>query len=245
MARPGFKEQLDTLTSRHIAIQFGAFGAIFLMFVQAPIIGYFIGLAWRNQEAAPQTYFIMSVAAVWMGCMNACTAIVQERQIYMRERMFSLNLWAYLLSKMSVLSVMGAAQSVLLLATQGQLMHLKDSMFAHVLFFVILSATNITACGLGLLISAVAQTSHGAVVAVPILLIPQAIFSEVLLQQNIKNQIPSLIEKLTLTKWCYEALVNAHKGAEFLAQTKSFLALSLALAAFLTLAAGKLKLDED
>ena len=242
--RPGFKEQLDVLVSRQIAIQFGSMGTLLLMLVQAPIIGYFIGLAWRGQEAAPSTYFIMSVAAVWMGCMNACTAIVQERRIYMRERMFSLDIWSYLLSKLSVLSVIGGLQCVLLLAVQGRLMYLKESLLAHVLFFLILFMTCTAACGLGLLISSVAGTSHGAVVAVPILLLPQAIFSEVLLQQNIKNAVPSAIEKLTLTKWCYGALVNVHQGAEFLAQAKDLLALAVFLGLFLALAALKLKFDE-
>jgi len=133
---------------------------------------------------------------------------------------------------------------LLLLATQGRLMHLKETLLAQALVFVVMTATSAAACGLGLLISSVAGTSHGAVVAVPILLLPQAIFSEVLLQQNIRNQLPSIVEKLTLTKWCYAALIDVHQGAGFLAQTKSLLALAAFLAAFLALAAAKLRLDE-
>ena len=244
MSRPGFKAQLDILTGRQLAIHGGSMGTVLLMLVQAPLIGYFIGLAWKGQEAAPSTYFIMALAAVWMGCMNSCTAIVQERAIFLRERMFSLDIRAYLLSKLSVLSVIGGFQVLLLLATQGRLMHLKETLLAQALVFVVMTATSAAACGLGLLISSVAGTSHGAVVAVPILLLPQAIFSEVLLQQNIRNQLPSIVEKLTLTKWCYAALIDVHQGAGFLAQTKSLLALAAFLAAFLALAAAKLRLDE-
>jgi len=172
MSRPGFRRQLDLLTGRQLAVYSGSSGTLLLMLLQAPLIGYFIGLAWRSQEAVPQTYFIMALAAVWMGCMNACTAIVQERQVFSRERMFDLDIRSYLLSKMSVLCVVCGLHSALLLAAQGPLMHLKDSVFAQGLLFLALAATAVAASGLGLLISAFARTSHGAAVAVPILLIP-------------------------------------------------------------------------
>ena len=99
MVRPGFRRQLDILVDRAIAVHLGSLGTLLMMLAQAPIIGWFIGLAWRGQEAVPQTYFIMSVAALWMGCMNACTAIVVERPIFLRERMFDLDIQSYLLSK--------------------------------------------------------------------------------------------------------------------------------------------------
>ncbi|MBI5209608.1 MAG: ABC transporter permease [Elusimicrobia bacterium] len=245
MARPGFRAQMDALIGRNIAIHFGAAGTLLLMVAQAPIIGYFIGLGWKGQEAVPQTYFIMSVAALWMGCMNACTSIVVERQVYLRERMFDLNIWSYLFSKMSVLAVVGGLQSLLLLATQGRFMHLKSSVLAQLLFFVSLSMTGLAAGALGLLISSLARTSYGAVVAVPIVLLPQAIFTEVLLGENVKNAVPAVIEKLTLTKWCYQALMDVHQGVHVLDQAKSLAALALALGLFLALAAGKLKLEES
>ncbi|MDD5630077.1 MAG: ABC transporter permease [Elusimicrobia bacterium] len=245
MARPDFRRQLDILVDRTIAVHLGSWGSFLMMVAQAPIIGCFIGLAWRGQEAVAQTYFIMSVAALWMGCMNSCTAIVSERPIFLRERMFNLNIWSYLLSKMLVLGVVCALQTVLLLAVQGHLMHLRDSWGAHLLVFLALAWTGIAACALGLLVSAVARSAYSAVAAVPIILIPQAIFSKVLLQGNIEKGVPSFIEKLTLTKWCYQALVDVHDGAHFLEQLKSLGALTLALALLLALAAGALSLAED
>ena len=83
-----------------------------------------------------------------------------------------------------------------------------------------------------------------AVVTVPILLIPQVLFSEILLRENIENAVPAAIEKITITKWCFESLVNVHKDIEFLVQLKSFAALSAGLALFLVLAAAKLKADD-
>ena len=62
--------------------------------------------------------------------------------------------------------------------------------------------------------------------ALPILLIPQVLFSEILLGANIDNAVPAVIEKVTITKWCYEALINAHKDIEFLVQLESVLMLA-------------------
>ncbi|MBI4677618.1 MAG: ABC transporter permease [Elusimicrobia bacterium] len=244
MARPAFRRQLDVLVGRAIAVHFGSAGTLLMMVAQAPIIGSFIGLAWKGQEAAPQTYFMMAVAALWMGCMNATTSIVVERQIFERERMFDLNIWSYLLSKLAVLGVICGLQTMLMLAAQARLMHLKESPVSLGLFFLALSATAAASASLGLLISSIARTAYGAVVAVPIALIPQAVFSEVLLQGNIEKTLPSVLEKLTLTKWCYKALMDAHQGAHFLDQLGCLAALAAGLGLFLILAAGKLKWDE-
>ncbi len=240
MARPGFRRQLDILVDRNLAIHAGAFSTALLMLLQAPVIGGFIGLAWKGQEPVPQTYFVMAVAALWMGCMNATTSVVQERAVYMRERMFELDLAAYLLSKLAVLAVLGAVQTVLLLAAQGRLMHLKESLGPLTLAFLVMAATNIASAGLGLLISCVAKTSYGAVVAVPILLIPQVLFSKIILQGNIDKGVPSVLEKLTLTKWCYDALVNIQDGAAWSTQLGSLAALTGGLGAFMALAYLKL-----
>lgn len=245
MARPDFRRQLDVLVSRAIAVHFGSIGTLLMMVAQAPIIGSFIGLAWKGQEAAPQTYFMMAVAALWMGCMNATTSIVVERPILERERMFDLNIWSYLLSKLAVLSVICGLQTVLLLAAQARLMHLKESPVSLGLFFLALCLTGAASAGLGLLISSIARTAYGAVVAVPIVLIPQALFSEVLLQANIEKPLPSVLEKLTLTKWCYKALMDVHQGAHVLDQLGCLAALAAGLGLTIVLAAGKLKWDEN
>lgn len=246
MSAPAFRRQLDILIDRNLAVHWGGRGALAAMLLQAPIIGGFIGIAWRNQEAAPQTCFVMAVAALWMGCMNACTAVVQERAIYRRERMFGLDIRAYLLSKLAVLSAAAVAQTLLLLLAQARLMHVGGSALETALRFGVLAAANLAAAGLGLAVSCFAKTSYGAVVAVPILLIPQVLFSRIILQGNADNTLPSLLEKLTITKWAYESLIDLRfDGLTWLEQLKSFSALAAGLAAFVALAALKLRADDD
>lgn len=244
MRRPDFRAQLDTLIERGVSIHLGSLGALAAMLLQAPIIGGFIGLAWKGQEPVAQTHFVMSVAALWMGCLNACTAIVHERAVYERERMFDLDVRAYLLSKLAVLCAVGVAQSVLLLAAQGWLMHLKESPLSLALTFLALASAGISASGLGLLVSACARTAYGAVVSVPILLVPQILFSELVLQANVQSGLPRTLERLTITKWCAKALGDAAGGIDWGVQLGSHAALAAGLAAFLALAYAKLRIDE-
>ena len=242
--RSVFRVQFDALVGRTIAVRAGSFGTMATLLVQAPIIGGFIGLAWQGQEAAPATYFIMSVAALWMGCLNACTEIVSERAVYERERMFQLDIRAYLLSKAVVLAGLSGLQAGLMLLAQGQLMHLKTGLLVQGLSWFMLTLTGTAAAGLGLLVSTFSRTPYGAVVTVPILLIPQVVFSEILLQTNIDKLWPSRIEALTLTKWCFVALSDLRDEVEWLVQLKSVLVLLVFGASFLALSAAKLRWDD-
>ena len=247
MTSPSFSQQLDTLINRQLSILWGAKSQIVLLLIQPPIIGYCIGLGWEGNSPEKTTFFIMAIAAVWLGCLNACCCIVRERGIYERERMFNLHIWSYLLSKTSVLSVIGAVQIALLLVVQNQFMELGSSITSQLLYFLYLWLTTIAATGLGILISACAKTTYVAVMTVPILLIPQVIFSEVLLQQHIERHLPSILEKATISKWCYDALLTLEKTGStiewgILGGSAAVLLLQLTL--FLTLAAFKLKADD-
>lgn len=242
--RPGFRRQLDILIDRNLAIHSGSAGTLGVMLGQAPVIGYFIGVAWRGQEPQPATYFVMAVASLWMGCMNACTAVVQERAVYDRERMFELDIRAYLASKLAVLTGIGLLQTLLLLLVQGRWMHLPAGPGRLVVLFGALAAANLASAGLGLLVSCCAKSSFGAVVMVPLLLIPQILFSRLILGSNVEGGVPGAVEKVTITKWAYESLVDLHAGAAWGTQLESFAALSAILAACVSLAWLKLRVDD-
>ena len=244
MARPDFRAQLDVLVDRTLAVHMGSPGTVALLAAQAPAIGACIGLAWRGSTPTSASHFVMAVAAVWMGCMNACTAIVQERAVFDRERMFDLDVRAYLLSKMAVLATLGAFQAALLLASAGSLMHLPAGPVPKALEFLALTLTSAAASALGLLISSFAKNAQSAVVIVPILLIPQVVFSKLLLQEAVDRPVPKAIHRLTLTKWCYEALENAPKDVKWADQLAAWSALATWAAAFLAAAALKLRLDD-
>lgn len=245
MGRPGFKAQLGTLLDRTIAIQLGSMSTLVILLAQPPLVGLILGAGWSNQEATAATFLCMAIAAVYIGCMNAATAIVRERAVFNRERMFDLSIWAYLLSKSVVLSVVCAVQMVLLLVAQAHLMHLPG-VGTKILMFFALWLTAMSATGLGLAISAFSRNTYMAVILVPVLLIPQIVFSEVVLgESGIAKQVPSIVENFTLTKWGFQALkTSAESNTDEWVFISGAAILLAQLCAFLVVAALKLKTDE-
>lgn len=74
------------------------------------------GLTVAGVRSAPTTLFVLSIAATWLGLLNASKEIVRERRIYGRERRYGISPSAYVLSKTAVLSGLGLWQMVWLVA---------------------------------------------------------------------------------------------------------------------------------
>lgn len=67
-------------------------------------------------RGAPKTLFILSIAATWLGLLNATKEIVKERRVFGRERRYGVGSLAYALSKVAVLGGLGLWQTLTLLA---------------------------------------------------------------------------------------------------------------------------------
>lgn len=243
MSRPGFAAQFDVLVERNIAVWLGSWGSLFVAFAQPVVIGAFVGLAWNGVEATATTYFVLTISAIYLGCMNACTSLVKERAIYRRERMSGLNVASYLASKLSVLSVLGAAQILLLLIAQAQGMIVPDGMLRPCLIFLMLWLTSCAATSLGLLISAFASSVQMAVIAVPIVMLPQIIFSEAVLGSRVELATVAWFHRATLSAWGFDALIAVTGDWEWSVVLGAPLVLLSMVLVMVLVTAGKLGLD--
>lgn len=125
-----------------------------------------------------QILFLMGISCLWFGCSNAAKEIVKERVIYDRERDASLNIVSYFTSKIAMLSVIAAAQAFLLFIVVRFFTALPaDSLLLQLMVLILLSFAG---TALGLLISACSRTVDQAQSAVPLVLIPQIILSNVI-----------------------------------------------------------------
>jgi ABC-type multidrug transport system ATPase subunit len=61
-------------------------------------------------RAAPTTLFVLTIAATWLGTLNATKEIVRERRVFGRERRYGVHPVAYVLSKVAVLGSLGIWQ---------------------------------------------------------------------------------------------------------------------------------------
>jgi len=73
-----------------------------IMLLQAPIIAILICLIF--DEISSGVLFMIAISSIWLGTQNAAREIVSEKAIYKRERMFNLDIFPYLLSKITVLT---------------------------------------------------------------------------------------------------------------------------------------------
>lgn len=189
------------LAARYRDSLLGDFGGLFLLLAQAPLIGWLCAIVWGSIERdTPALYFVLCLAAVWFGCINACREIVKERAIFERERLFGVRPRDYVASKVRVLATLGAIQVVLLQGTVEWHLQLRGPMALEL--FALFGAS-VAGTGLGLLVSALASTQERAVFAVPLLLLPQILFSELAIPDTLYSDVVAVAEKAMPVHWAF------------------------------------------
>lgn len=198
----GLYYQFKVLSARYRACLWGDWQTLLLLIAQAPFIGWLCTLVWGSIERdTPSLYFVMVLASVWFGCINACREIVKERHIVERERLFGLSLTAYVGSKFFTLALLGLLQTILLQLAIEWHLGLQGLFFFHTLS---LWGASMAGIGLGLIVSSLTHTQERAVSAVPLLLIPQILFSEFMIPREYYTDIIEIFEKLMPVYWGYE-----------------------------------------
>lgn len=194
--------QTRILANRYWLCLLGDWKSVLLLLAQAPLIGWFCTLVWGSVEKeTDMLYFVLCLSSVWFGCINACREIVKERSIFERERIFGISIWAYVLSKLQVLAIIALFQVILLQMAVEWELSMKGPMVVQMmaLWCVALSGT-----GLGLLVSAFAGTQERAVFSIPLLIIPQILFSEMALPAKYFGDAMTVIEKLMPVRWAFQ-----------------------------------------
>ena len=131
-------------------------------------------VAWVSDDRALLMFFAY-LATFWFGCSNAAQVIVREIAIYRRERLVGVSTHAYLTSKFIFLIAITILQALLL---YGTMLLWKGSRDGSVMLqLAALSGTAIAGVAIGSAISALSRTEMQAVMFVPLILIPQIVFS--------------------------------------------------------------------
>ena len=199
--------QFFWLTYRYFKIKTNDRVNTSIMLLQAPIIAALACLVFN--EVTLSVLFIMAVSSVWFGSTNAAREIVGELPIYKRERMYNLRLIPYIFSKITVLSLFSIIQSFvfvyILYFNYGNSDY--DLFFNNpFLAFIWMSFLTISSTFLGLLLSAIFDTSEKVLAVVPIVLIPQIMLAG--LVAKIGSKTVEFISYLTFTRWGIEGFGN-------------------------------------
>ncbi|MGC9523958.1 MAG: ATP-binding cassette domain-containing protein [Limnospira sp.] len=221
---PSIWEQLSILTGRYFKLLRRDPPNLALNLLTAPAGILLIRLAIGDRDPflgepdiglaslARQVLFVLTCAAIWVGLSSSLQELVKEAAIYARERLVNLRLIPYLGSKFLILSGLALLQTLLMVAVIAIGFAWPEASFTPWLLGagVTTFLTLIAAMGLGILVSACVKNSAQANSALPLLLLPQIIFSGVLFKME---GIGRVLSWLTVGRWsmgAYGALVDVN-----------------------------------
>lgn len=213
-------QQFGTLTRRYIAIIASDRRNLLLLLAQAPVLGLVILAAMatdnfnlavpERHEQASMVVLMLVISITWMGASNAVREIVKEFPIYRRERSIGLSISAYVASKVVVLGVLTLIQAAILVpiavARQGGPNDAVLLGWPLGELMVGVALAGLAAMALGLLISAVVNSSDKGVTLLPIVLIPQMVLSGVIPIAD--KPVLREVSYLTGAQWGFSAVAS-------------------------------------
>ncbi len=187
-------KQFAILCQRYLELLWNDKGNLTILLLQAPFIGVILfilvntlhettifkaPISLANQGDAQRFLFILSFAAIMFGCINASREIIKEIFIYERERTVNLRIFPYLLSKITILGGLCLIQCVVLLGVMSLAAHFYQGIFTSEVWetYITIALVSISGVMVGLAISALVRNNDQAMSFIPLLLLPQIIFS--------------------------------------------------------------------
>jgi ABC transport system ATP-binding/permease protein len=150
---------------------------------------------------AQKYLFIMAFAAMMFGCINGAREIVKEAPIYRRERTVNLGIAPYMFSKIVILGILCLVQSAVLVLAVNWVAPIQQGILlpAPLEVYITMALTSLAGLMIGLTVSAIAPNNDRAVSLIPIILIPQVIFSGLLF--NLDGPVLQAIGALFAVRW--------------------------------------------
>ncbi len=166
--------------------------------------------SFRYNDNYPAFLLMSIIVALFMGLTVSAEEIIHDRKILKRESFLNLSWNSYLVSKLVILFVMSAIQTILFALVGNLILEIEWTMLIP--FWVVLFTTSCMANVLGLNISSAFNSAVTVYVLIPLLLIPQMILSGLLFPFDklnsaisTKGKVP-LVADMMASRWAYEAM---------------------------------------
>lgn len=211
-----------------LALVYG--GKVFSMTIETNFTGQVTGVEWRPPQAFSLTAMLV-IVALWFGVSNSAREIVKEASMYRRERMVNLRIVPYLGSKLVVLIGICLVQNLLMLGILGALSpyrlkrlvgpfgrggQLADIQGSWVKAFVVMCVVSLAGIAMGLLLSAIVANVDRAASIVPIILIPQILFSGAIVKYPELPVVGKVLAWFLAGNWGVQAVGGASGVADLL-----------------------------
>ncbi len=231
---PGLLKQTKIFFTRDLLTKLANKQYILITLLEAPllavIMGYFTkyfsgtsdnpaAYVFRNNENLPAFLLMSVVVFLFLGMTISSEEIIKDRKIIQRESFLNLSRGSYLHSKILIMFAISAFQSLSYVLIGNFIFEIKGMLFSY---WLVLFTTSCFANLLGLNISAGLNSVITIYILVPFLLIPQILFSGVLvkydkLHKSLTNyEYVPVIGDMMASRWAYEALaVEQFKNNRF------------------------------
>lgn len=238
---PSLFKQFKVFLKRDVLSKLANTQYIMVNFIEAPalalVLSFFIkffqpgqdnasGYIFRESENLPQFLFISVIVSLFLGLTVSAEEIIRDQKIIKREKFLNLSRGSYLLSKIGIMFFISAVQALTYVLVGNLVLEIKGMWFEY---WLILFSTSCFANLLGLNISASFNSAKVIYIIIPILIIPQLLFSGVIVKFDklyplfsSQSEVP-LIGNVMASRWAYEALaVHQFKENEFNREFYSF-----------------------
>jgi hypothetical protein len=158
----------------------------------------------------PQYLFIAVVVALFLGLTVAAEEIIKDKKILKRESFLNLSRRSYILSKLGIMFIISGIQSLTFVLIGNFILEIQGMWLEY---WFILFSTSCVANVMGLNISSAFNSAKVIYITVPLLIIPQLLFSGVIVKFeklhpliSKVNEVP-FIGNAMVSRWAYEALI--------------------------------------
>lgn len=230
---PNWFQQLKVFMTRDVLAKIANKQYLFINVFEAPVLAFFIAFmvkyydvlggdnrySFYNNHNIPVYFFMSVVVALFFGLTMSAEEIFRDRKILKRERFLHLSRSSYLISKVAVMFLISAMQTILFILVGNYILEIP---LTELRYWLILFSCTCFANMLGLNISAAFDSAVTIYILIPVLIIPQLLLSGVVISFDKFNPrvgkpvgIP-VAGELMASRWAFEAyMVTQFKDNPF------------------------------
>ena len=231
---PNILKQFMVFITRDVKSKLTNTQYLLINFIEAPLLAFILsylvkyfniddksskGYIFRDNENITAYMFMSVVVALFIGLTISAEEIIRDRKIRKRESFLNLSKGSYLWSKITIMFVLSAIQTLTYVVVGNSILGIKG-MYTD--YWLVLFTASCFANMLGLNISSAFNSAVTIYILIPFLIIPQLLLAGVVvkfdkLNPNLASQgsVP-LSGEIMASRWAFEALaVNQFKENKF------------------------------
>ncbi len=218
--KPNFFNQLKVFISRDVLSKLSNTQYLFINLLEAPFLALILSILikyYKNNQNylfsenknMPAYIFMCVIVSLFMGLTVSAEEIIRDRKILKRESFLNLSKSSYLVSKVLILFIISAIQTITFVLIGNYILEIKGM---YLDYWMVLFTASCFANMLGLNISASFNSAVTIYILIPFLIIPQILLSGVIVKfEELNPKISShsvvpLTGDIMASRWAFEAL---------------------------------------